>query len=301
MSDNLNDSKRPTIGFVGLGLMGSAMVERLQELKYEVYVLANNSRKNIENAIKRGAIEVLNGYDLACKCDVLMICVNTSETVEKLIYGSNGIKKGAQKGLIIIDFGTSKPISTKNIANDLKTIGVGYLDAPLGRTPLFARQGKLNIMGAGQRDDFDRVKTILDDLGENVFYIGPSGSGHSMKLINNFMSLTTASAMSQAFAVGDLAEISRETLYKIMAAGPLHSGMMDFVKEQAINGDIKLEFSVKNGLKDVNYFDEMINDLGFKSHVSFGIKETLVDATADGWGEKMVPELVDYFSKSSDK
>ena len=301
MSDNENNFKRPAIGFVGLGLMGSAIVERLQDLKYEVYVLANNSRKNIESAIKRGAVEVSNGYDLACKSDVLMICVNTSDTVEKLIYGSNGIKKGAKKGLMIIDFGTSKPISTKNIANDLKTIGVGYLDAPLGRTPLFARQGKLNIMGAGQRDDFNRVKIILDDLGENVFYIGPSGSGHSMKLINNFMSLTTASAMSQAFAVGDLAEIPRETLYKIMAAGPLHSGMMDFVKEQAINGDIKLEFSVKNGLKDVSYFDEMITDLGFQSHVSFGTKKTLADANADGWGEKMVPELVNYFSKSSDK
>ena len=301
MSDNENNLKRPTIGFVGLGLMGSAMVERLQEIKYKVYVLANNSRKNIESAIKRGAVEVSDGFQLASKSDVLMICVNTSETVEKLIYGSNGIKKGLKKGSIIIDFGTSKPISTQNIAHDLKTIGVGYLDAPLGRTPLFARQGKLNIMGGGHEDDFNSVRTILDDLGENVFYVGPSGSGHSMKLINNFMSLTTASAMSQAFAVGDLAEIPRETLYKIMAAGPLHSGMMDFVKEQAINGDIKLEFSVKNGLKDVNYFDEMINDLGFKSHVSFGIKETLADATADGWGEKMVPELVDYFSKSSDK
>ena len=178
MSDNENNLKSPTIGFVGLGLMGSAMVERLQELEYEVYVLANNSRKNIDSAIKRGAVEVSNGCDLASKSDVVMICVNTSEAVESLVYGNNGIKKGVNKGSIIIDFGTSKPISTKNIAIDLKTIGVGYLDAPLGRTPLFARQGRLNIMGAGHKDDFNRVKNILDDLGENVFYIGPSGSGH---------------------------------------------------------------------------------------------------------------------------
>ncbi|MDG2474046.1 MAG: NAD(P)-dependent oxidoreductase [Paracoccaceae bacterium] len=301
MSDNENTIKRPTIGFVGLGLMGSAMVERLQELKYEVRVLANNSRTNIEAAVKRGAVEVFSGFELATESAIVMICVNTSETVEKLIYGSNGIKKGVKKGSIIIDFGTSKPLSTKNIANDLKNIGVGFVDAPLGRTPFFARKGKLNIMGAGQKDDFNNVKPILDDLGENVFYIGPSGSGHSLKLINNFMSMTTASAMSQAFAVGDLAEIPRETLYKILAAGPLHSGMMDFIKEQAIAGNIKLEFAVKNGLKDVSYFDDMINDLGFKSHISFATKETLIAANADGWGDKMVPELVDYFSKSSDK
>lgn len=301
MSDNENTIKRPTIGFVGLGLMGSAMVERLQELRYKLHVLANNSRTNVEAAVKRGAVEVFSGFELASKSDIIMICVNTSKTVEKLIYGINGIKSGVKIGSIIIDFGTSQPRSTKSIANDLKNIGIGYIDAPLGRTLLFARKGKLNIMGAGQRNDFISVKPILDDLGENVFYIGPSGSGHSLKLINNFMAMTTASAMSQAFAVGDLAEIPRETLYKIMAAGPLHSGMMDFVKEQAIDGEIKLEFAVNNGLKDVSYFDDMINDLGFKSHISFGIKETLAAAKADGWGDKMVPELVNYFSKSSDR
>ena len=140
MSDNDQNIKRPTIGFVGLGLMGSAMVERLQELNYEVHVLANNSRKNIESAIKRGAVEVSNGYDLACKSDVLMICVNTSETFEELIYGINGIKKDLKKRSMIIDFGTSKPLFNKNIVQDLKNIGVWYVDAPLGRTPLFARK-----------------------------------------------------------------------------------------------------------------------------------------------------------------
>ena len=147
MFDNKDIRKRRAIGFVGLGLMGSAMVERLQQLKYKIYVLANNSRENIEVAVKRGASEVLNGFDLASKSDIIMICVNTSETVEKLIYGNNGIKTGVKKGTIIIDFGTSKPLSTKKIANDLKNIGVGYVDAPVGRTPLFAREGRLNIMG----------------------------------------------------------------------------------------------------------------------------------------------------------
>ena len=301
MTYQRNSIRGATIGFVGVGLMGSAMVKRLLDLNYEVRVLANNSRKNIEATVEQGAIEVYSGFELASKSDIVMICVNTSETVEKLIYGNNGIKKGAREGSIIIDFGTSKPLSTKNIAHDLKEIGVGYVDAPLGRTPLFAREGKLNIMGAGQKNDFNSIKPILDDLGENVFYIGPSGSGHSLKLINNFIAMTTASSMSQAFAVGDLAKIPRKTLYEILAAGPLHSGMMDFIKEQAINGDIKLEFAVKNGLKDVSYFVDMINDLGFQSHISSGTKDTLASANADGWGDKMVPELVDYFSKSSDK
>ena len=293
--------QKPIIGFIGLGMMGSAMVDRLQSLDYSLLVLANNSRKNVDKAVARGAIEVSSGSKLAKSCDIVMICVDTSQTVESLIYGSQGLLEGIRSGSYIIDFGTSIPESTKKIGKDLKIKNVGYLDAPLGRTPLFALEGKLNIMGAGNQQDFDELKPVLDDLGENVFYVGPSGSGHSLKLINNFMAMTTAAAMSEAFALGDLSNIPRETLYSIMSAGPLHSGMMDFIKEQAISGDIKLEFSVKNGLKDISYYVDMAKKLGYKSPISLGTQKTLSDATHDGWGDKMVPELVDYFSKSSSK
>jgi 3-hydroxyisobutyrate dehydrogenase-like beta-hydroxyacid dehydrogenase len=292
---------RPVIGFAGLGLMGSAIVERLQSLEYDMYVVANKARANVDQAVARGAIEVSKASDLGKNCDIVMMCVDTSVSVETLIYGPEGIFEGVRSGSHVIDFGTSIPDSTKKIARDLKTKNVGYLDAPLGRTPLFAREGKLNIMGAGNREDFDILKPVLDDLGENVFYVGPSASGHSLKLINNFMAMTTAAAMSEAFALGDLANIPRETLYSIMSAGPLHSGMMDFIKEQAIAGEIKLEFSVKNGLKDVGYYVDMAEKLGYNSPLSLGTQKTLTIAANDGWGDKMVPELVDYFSKSSSK
>jgi 2-hydroxy-3-oxopropionate reductase len=77
--------------------------------------------------------------------------------------------------------------------------------------------------------------------------------------------------------------------------------MMDFIKEQAIAGDIKLEFSVKNGLKDVGYYVDMAEKLGYNSPISLGTKKSLSTASDDGWADKMVPELVDYFSKSSSK
>ena len=178
---NQEYKNRPTIGFFALGLMGSVIVERLQSIDYPLVVLGNNARSNINCAVDRGAIEVTNGAELAQKSNIIMICVNTSETVEQLLYGVEGLKNGVKAGSVIIDFGTSKPLSTKTISQDLKLIDVGYIDAPLGRTPLFARDGKLNIMAAGDEQDFNSVKHILEDLGENVFYIGPSGSGHSLK------------------------------------------------------------------------------------------------------------------------
>ena len=91
-------------------------------------------------------------------------------------------------------------------------------------------------------------------LGENVFHVGPIGAGHTLKLINNFYAMTTACAMSEAFAMADLAGLKRETLYQVMSAGPLKSGMMDWIKAAAVDSDPnQLAFSVVNGLKDVGY------------------------------------------------
>jgi len=167
----------------------------------------------------------------------------------------------------VIDFGTSLPESTKTIGAQLKEVGAYYMDAPLGRTPTHAADGLLNIMAAGDKAIFDKVETVLQDMGENVFYVGELGAGHTLKLINNFFGMTLASAMSEAFAVSDLAGISRQDLYNIMSAGPLHSAMMDFVKANAVDGDSsKLAFSIANANKDLGYYAKMTSDLNVKSY-----------------------------------
>lgn len=288
---------QPIIGFIGLGLMGSAMVQRLLDQGYKLNVIANRSRENIEAALARGATEYKTARELAAASDIVMLCVDTSQSVEARMFGDEGVIAGLSEGKLVIDFGTSLPPSTIKIADTLTGLGAGYIDAPLGRTPSHGREGKLNIMAAGEVADYDRAKPVLDDLGENVFHVGPSGAGHTLKLINNFFAMTTASAMSEAFAMGDKAGLSRETLYEVMAAGPLRSGMMDFVKGQAIDDEILLAFSVNNASKDLGYYGDMADALGVESMMSLSAQKTLRQAQADGWGDRMVPELVDYFAE----
>ncbi len=119
--------------------------------------------------------------------------------------GPDGVIAGLKEGGVVIDFGTSLPASTRALGDVVAEVGGTYLDAPLGRTPSHGREGKLNIMCAGDKATYDRVKPVLDDLGENVFHLGPLGSGHTIKLINNFFAMTTANAMSEAFAMADVA------------------------------------------------------------------------------------------------
>ena len=289
---------KPVVGFIGLGLMGSAMCNRLLDLDYSLNIVANKSRAAIDKAVERGAVEMQNGKALAEASDIIMLCMDTSKSVESRMLSTDGIVNGLSSGKVAIDFGTSLPQSTKKIGEAVAATGAAYLDAPLGRTPAHALDGLLNIMCAGDLDAFKKVEPTLKDLGENVFHLGALGSGHTIKLINNFFGMTTANSMAEAFAMADLAGIERQQVYDVMAAGPLHSMMMDFVKAYAVDGvSTALEFSVRNAHKDVGYYVEMVNALGAESLMSHGTKQALGLSNSAGRGDTMVSEQTDFFAK----
>ena len=128
------------------------------------------------------------------------------------------------------------------------------------------------------------------------FTSGPLGAGHTLKLINNFVAQTFACAMAEGFAMADMAGLPRQTLYDVMSAGPAHSGMMDFVKGYAVDGDPeKLAFSISNAGKDVGYYAQMADGFGVPSQMSVAAKLALSTAKATGYGERMVGEMTAYF------
>jgi len=226
---------QPTIGFIGLGQMGSNMAECLQNKGFDLVVMGRN-KEAVAATVARGAVEVKTPKDLAKASDIVMLCVTTSDVVEGLIYGDDGILAGIKEGATVIDFGTSIPASTRKIGADLAQKGAGMIDAPLGRTPAHAKDGLLNIMAAGDGETYDKIKPVLDVLGENVFHLGDLGAGHVTKLINNFMGMTTVCTMSQAFAVAKRAGVDGQQLFDIMSAGPSNSPFMQFCKNYAVDG-----------------------------------------------------------------
>ncbi|PTX54217.1 2-hydroxy-3-oxopropionate reductase [Litoreibacter ponti] len=286
------------VGFIGLGLMGGAMVSRLQDKGHELVVLGNRDRTALDRAIGRGAVEADSARAVAETCDVVMLCMGTSDQVEGRMRGADGVIAGLRPGAVVLDFGTSLPASTRALGGEVAAAGGQYLDAPLGRTPSHALDGALNIMCAGDEAAFAKVKPLLDDLGENVFHLGALGSGHTIKLINNFFGMTVANAMAEAFAMADVQGVSRAQLYEVMSAGPLHSGMMDFVKAYGVDGDpTQLAFAIKNAAKDVGYYAQMASDAGATSVMSRSALEGLTGARDSGHGDEMVGQMVDYYAK----
>ncbi|SLN53823.1 2-hydroxy-3-oxopropionate reductase [Pseudoruegeria aquimaris] len=288
---------KPTIGFIGLGLMGSAMVQRLLDCGYSLTVLGNTDRTGVEAALARGATEAATARELAAASDIVMLCMGTSDHVEGRMRGPDGVIAGLRPGAVVIDFGTSLPSSTIALGAEVAAAGGTMLDAPLGRTPSHGRDGQLNIMCAGDEAAFAKVKPVLEQQGENVFHLGPLGAGHTIKLINNFFAMTTANAMSEAFAMADKAGVPRQSLYDVMSAGPVHSGMMDFVAAYALEGNPeKLAFSVRNAAKDVGYYATMAEALGVKSIMSNCAREALGAALEEGRGDDLVPQMVEFYS-----
>ncbi|ELA6598117.1 NAD(P)-dependent oxidoreductase [Vibrio alginolyticus] len=288
---------KPIIGFIGLGLMGGNMVENLQKRGYEVAVMDLN-KDAVDAVLARGnASEASSGKELAEKSDIVMLCLTTSEVVEKIVYGDTGVLAGMSEGKTLIDFGTSIPASTKKIGADLAKKGAGMIDAPLGRTPAHAKDGLLNIMAAGDVETFNKVKPVLDDQGENVFHLGALGSGHVTKLVNNFMGMTTVATMSQAFAVAKRAGVDGQQLFDIMSAGPSNSPFMQFCKFYAVDGEEKLGFSVANANKDLGYFLALCEELGTTSLIAEGTSKSLQAAVDKGLGQNDVPVIFDYFAE----
>ncbi|WP_299378259.1 NAD(P)-dependent oxidoreductase [uncultured Tateyamaria sp.] len=289
---------KPTIGFIGLGLMGGNMAECLQNNGFDLVVMGRN-KEAVAATVSRGAVEVATPKALAEASDIVMLCVTTSDVVEALVYGDDGILAGIKDGAVVIDFGTSIPASTRKIGADLAAKGAGMLDAPLGRTPAHAKDGLLNIMAAGEMETYDKVKPVLDVLGENVFHLGALGAGHVTKLINNFMGMTTACTMSQAFAVAERAGIDKQQLFDIMSAGPSNSPFMQFCKNYAVDGVSDLGFSIANASKDISYFVQMTEDMGTRAQIAEGTDANLKAALAAGMGDGNVPEIFDLFVKQS--
>lgn len=152
---------KPTIGFIGLGLMGGAMVGRLQDQGYDLVVVANRSRTYVDRAVERGAVEVTTARAVAEASDIVMLCMDTSDNVEARMRGDEGVIAGLKPGAVVIDFGTSLPASTKALGAEVEAVGGTMLDCPIGRTPMHAKDGLLNLMGSGDKAAFDKVKPCL--------------------------------------------------------------------------------------------------------------------------------------------
>lgn len=282
------------IGFIGLGLMGHGMAKNLVAKGFDVTVLGHRNRKPVDALVARGAKEGTTPAGLAGGCDIVFLCVTGSQQVEEIVYKTDGLLAGARKGLIVVDTSTSEPDSTLRIAADFTKAGAVFVDAPLTRTPKEAEEGRLNVMVGADDASFARIEPALKAFAENIFHVGPTGAGHKLKLVNNFIAMGQAAVIAEATATAAKVGVDLDALVKVISAGGVNSGIFQMILPPALKGDLgTFRFALANAQKDLRYYTHMTENAGMPSFIGEVVHQSFVQANALGLGDRFVPSLLE--------
>jgi 3-hydroxyisobutyrate dehydrogenase-like beta-hydroxyacid dehydrogenase len=286
------------VGFIGVGLMGHGMAANIVGKGYPLTVMANRNREPVEDLIKRGASEATSPKAVAEASDVVFLCVTGAPQVEAIVNGENGLKAGAHRGLTIVDCSTSEPTLTRRLAEELSPLGVTFLDAPLSRTPKEAWEGKLDVMAGGSDADLARVRPLLDCFAGRVVHVGPTGAGHTMKIVNNFVSMGYAALYAEALAVAKANGVAPKAMNAVLSGGRMDCGFYQTFFKYVIERDENAHrFTLANAHKDMRYCANMAQASGIANPMGNAVKNYFAMAEAQGNGGKYVPMLSDEVAR----
>ena len=288
---------KPTVGFVGVGLMGHGMAKNLVSKGWPLVVLGHRKREPVEHLKSLGAREAATPRELAAQCEIVHLCVTGSPQVEATLRGPDGLLAGGAPGTVIIDCSTSNPVSTLALAEEAKARGVHFVDAPLSRTPKEAEAGTLDTMVGAEPEVFARIEPVLRAWAGNVVHLGPVGLGHKMKLINNFVAMGYAALFSEALAIARKSGLTVEQFHSVIGSGRMRSPFYDTFMQWTLAGDENAHrFTIANAHKDMRYLAAMANEAGAVNLLQPQVKNMFAAMQAAGQGERFVPMLADFIA-----
>lgn len=290
---------KPRIGFIGIGMMGHGMAKNLVTKGYPLTVLVHRNREPLKDLVAAGAREAANPAALARESDIVFLCVTGTPQVEAVVHGPEGLLSAARPGLLVVDTSTAEPVSTAAIRAAFVAKGAEFVDAPLSRTPREAEEGRLNIMVGADDTVFARLEPVLRAFCENVIHAGPPGHGHTLKLINNFLSMTIAASTAEALATAVRAGVPVKKLYEVVSAGPINSGIFQMIVGKMLNeSDLSgLKFTLVNAMKDLRYYTHLAESLPATAIVGDAVHQSLVQANLLGFGDKYIASLIEAQEK----
>ncbi len=290
----MSDTK---IGFVGVGYMGHGMAKNLLQKGYSLAVKGNRNRTPIESLVGLGATEVATPKEMAQTCDVIHLCLSNSPQVEAIFRGPDGILAGARDGLIVIDTTTANPISTTALAAELEGIGGKFVDAPLGRTPKEAEAGTLDAMVGCDAKTFAKVEPIIRCWAANITHVGPTGSGHKMKLLMNFIAMGYASLYAEATVLGAAVGVPPAKVRDVIGSSRLSNGFFDTFMTYAVDREEVHKFTISNAAKDLRYVNAMADEVGLVTVMAAAAKQYFAHVEASGHGADFVPKITDHVAR----
>ena len=285
----------PSVGYIGLGIMGRPMAGHLLKAGYPLTVF-NRTRARTESLAAAGARVADTPRAVAEACDVIFTNVTDSPDLEAVVLGGAdepvGVIDGVRSGSIVVDNSTVAPAAAKKLAAILQAKGAHFLDAPVTGGEKGAVEATLAIMVGGEEKVFQQVLPLLQCLGKTVLHVGPNGAGQMTKAINQILGAIHLCAMGEALALAQAAGLDLEKTRQIVASGAAGSWMLTNLAPRAIAGDFRPGFKAGLQNKDLRIALEAAAQLGLDlpiTRIARGDFQRLVDM---GCGEEGTQAIV---------
>lgn len=281
------------IGFVGLGIMGSRMAANLAKAGYGLSVWTHTPGKADRWASEHGAQAKATPAEVASASDVVVSMVVDGAQVEEVLCGRDGVASGAHEGLLCVDMSTIAPTDTRRIAARLAEAGVRMMDAPVTGSSPRAEAGTLTIMAGGERADFERVKPLLESMGELVVHVGELGQGEMLKLINNSLGAANASAVAEALLLADATGVDLDALVQVTMSGSGGSAQLQMKSGAMREHDYTTMFKTEHLLKDVRLCLEEAQAAGIPFPAAAHARDMLAATVGRGHGADDYASLIE--------
>jgi 3-hydroxyisobutyrate dehydrogenase-like beta-hydroxyacid dehydrogenase len=286
------------LGFVGLGVMGSRIVDRLLDKGHAVTGY-NRTRSKAQWLIDRGMKWADSPRAVAAAADVTLSMVTNSAALEEIAHGSNGIIAGLGSGKIWIDMSTVGPEISKALAVRVREKGADLLDAPVSGSVITLEQGKLSIMVGGRAESFERVKPLLLDLGPKVTHVGENALALVMKIATNLSLAVQMLAFSEAVLLAEKNGIARETAVDVLTHSAIASPMVQYRGPFVLKMPEEAWFNVNMMQKDMLLALELGRKAGVPLPTTATANEFLTAARAMGYQEQDFAVVFEVLVKMS--
>jgi 3-hydroxyisobutyrate dehydrogenase-like beta-hydroxyacid dehydrogenase len=275
------------IGFAGLGAMGGPMAGHLLDAGHTLYVLTRR-RETAQAAIAKGAIWAETPKNLATNSDLVCTVLPGPPEIEAIMAGDDGLRAGFKAGTLYIDLSTNSPALVRALSADLAKIGVSMLDAPVSGGPKGAASRKLAIWVGGEKATFDACKPILDLLGDQVRYLGASGSASVAKLVHNCANYGIQMVLAEAFTLGVKAGVDPAALWGAIRQGSLgRQRAVDRMADQFLPHDFdNPAFALELAHKDVSLATALGRETGVPMRFANMTLAEMTEALNKGWGKR---------------
>jgi 3-hydroxyisobutyrate dehydrogenase len=271
--------RKPRLGFIGIGIMGTAMTQRLLERGWAVTIW-NLEPERIPPMVERGAVAAASPAAVAEASDLVLMCVLHTDAVENCVFGSNGVASAeGNDGKILVDMSTIHPRATQDMAARLKRdTGMRWVDAPLSGGPQAARDGGMTVMAGGEAADIAAVQDVMRDLAANFTHMGPVGAGQTTKIINQAIVGAGYVLMAEALSLAEAAGIDAARLPQCLAGGFADSSLLRKLYPQMQQRAFEPPMGyARQLLKDMKAVKAFAHDLG--------LDLPLVERAAERYGE----------------